>query len=409
MTAVRWLAALLLAATAGVPVAPAGRPPGLPSGLFAELAPSGPSPAGARLLVRTGDRAPGEDTFVEFSDPATNTRGDLVFGALTAPPRAREAVYLLAGGRLTMLAASGQPAPTGGAFVTFSDLLLNNRGTVGFLAQTTGRTATEGMYVLRAGRAVPIVSTGDRAPSGGAFTDFANPTINDHDIIAFVGRTGGREGILVNVEGSTTQVVMSGQPAPDGGAFEFFLDGSPALNDRGQIAFVASTTPHHAQGIYTLVGGRPVTVVTTGGDAPLGGRFTEFGSLALTNAGTVGFIGRTDSRTLPEALYVTGRAILVPVAVSGEPVPGGALTKFANVAINNSEDVVFQLSLPVIPLGVYAATRAGVRPLVRAGDPAPGGGRFVAFSTPSLNDLGQVAFVAETDDGRHGIYLVSTR
>lgn len=410
MTAARWLAALMCAATVGVAAAPASvRPSGPPLGPLAEPGQSGSPPLEVRLLVRTGQRTPEGDTFVEFSDPTVNDKGDLVFGALTTSRHAHEAVYLIQGGRTALLAAEGQPAPMGGAFVTFSDLLLNNRGTIGFLARTTSREAPLGLFILRAGHVVPIVSAGDRAPTGGVFTDFANPTINDHDVIAFVGRTGSREGILVNVEGSTTAAIVSGQPAPGGGAFEFFLDGSPALNNQGQIAFVASTTPHHAQGVYAIIGGRPVPVVATDQVAPSGGRFTEFGSVVLTGAGTVGFIGRTDSRTIPEAVYVTGRATLVPVALAGEAVGRDILTTFATVAINEREDIVFELSRPVIPLGIYAATRAGARPVVRAGDPAPTGRRFTAFSTPSLNDLGQVAFVAETDDGAHGIYLVKTR
>ncbi len=411
MSAVRWVIALVLVAAVGVPPTPAAvRPPRFPpSGSVAEPTQNGPSYAGARLLVRTGQRTADGSTFTEFSDPTLNNHGDLVFGALTTSATAHEAVYLLAGGRLHRSVASGQSAPTGGTFVTFSDLLLNDRGTIGFLAQTTSRAAPEGVYVLRAGRAVPVVSAGDQAPTGGTFTDFANPTLNNHDVIAFVGRTGGRESILINVEGSTTPVVVSGQPAPNGGTFEFFLDGSPALSDQGQIAFVASTTPHHTQGVYALVGGRPVTVVTTDDAAPQGGRFTEFGSVVLSGAGTIGFIGRTDNRVIPEGLFVTGRAILVLLAASGQSVPGGPLTKFANVVMNGSEEMVFQLSLPIIPLAIFLATRAGVRTVVRAGDPAPGGGRFTAFSTPSLNDPGQIAFVAETDDGRHGIYLVSTR
>ena len=97
------------------------------------------------------------------------------------------------------------------------------------------------------------------------------------------------------------------------------------------------------------------------------------------------------------------------LAVAGQDVAGGALTKFATAVINEREEMVFELSLPIIPQAVYIATRAGVRPIVRTGDRAPGGGLFTAFSTPVLNDAGQVAFVAETDDGRHGIYLLALR
>jgi len=370
-----------------------------------------PVPPKLRLLVRTGQQAPGGGTFNELSDPMLNNPGDVVFGAVvTSGAQMRETLYLMMkGGTPRPFVSTGSAAPTGGAFAAFSDLLLNDRGTVGFLARTTDRVAQEGLYVVRSGRVVPIVGVGQPAPTGGTFVDFANPTVNNNDVIAFVGRTGSGEGLFTYSEASLTPVLMSGQAAPTGGAFEFLLDGSPALNDRGQMAFVASTTVRHLQGVYVLVNGRPVPLVTTDDDAPSGGRFTEFGSVVLTNAGTVAFIGRTGDPKIPEALYVTGRTDLVPLAVSGQDVGGTALTKFANVAINEREEVVFQLSLPIIAQATYLATRAGVRTIVQLGDAAPGGGRFTAFSTPVLNDAGQVAFIAETDDGRHGLYVEALR
>ena len=368
-----------------------------------------PSPLRLRLLLRTGDRAPDGGTITEFSDPTNNGPGDLMFGAVVQNgARVRETLYLrpAATGTVTPLVSTGQAVPTGGTLGSFSDLLLNDHGVVGFMSRNVGRGSPEGIYVVRGGHMVPVVAVGQPAPTstGGRFTDFANPTVNNQGVIAFIGRLAGAEGIFTSTGGRTTVALLSGQTAPDGGAFEFFLDGSPALNDHGQMAFVASTTVGHAQGVYVFVDGQPVPLVTTQDDAPLGGQFTEFGSVVLTNAGTVGFIGRTRDGKIPEALYVTGRAALVPLAVAGEDVGGGALTKFADAAIDGRENIVFQLSLPIVPQAIYLANRAGVRVLLQSGDHAPGGGQFTAFSTPTLNAAGQVAFVAETDDGRHGLY-----
>src|SRR5579884_544905 len=331
----------------------AGPGPGVAAGVR-------PAAQGIRALVRTGDPAPGGGRLRQLSDPSLNNRGDLAFGALTTNPHASAAVYMLSRGRLVTLASAGQPAPTGGVFRAFSDIILNDRGTVAFLGRTTGA---------------------------------------------------GREGIFASSEGSTAPVLMAGQPAPTGGVFQFFLDGSPALNDRGQVAVVASTTAHATQGIYVVTGGHAVPVVTTDDVAPVGGRFTEFGFVALSAAGTVGFVGRTARSRIREALYTTGRATLVTLARQGEAVTGGgALTTFVNAVMNAQETVVFEPGTPgPVPRALYAATRSGVRVIGRAGEPAPAGGRFTAFSAPALNDRGQLAFVAETDDGRHGIYLVTLR
>lgn len=368
--------------------------------------------ADIRLLVRTGDRAPDGGTFTVLADPALNDHGDIAFGGQTTAQEAAQALYLRRGGRITALVAVGRRVPTGGTFYTLSDVVLNNRGTVIFLGRTTDRAARLGIYAARNGGVVPIVVTGHSAPSGGVFTDFANPTINDDDVIAFVGRTNGtgQEGIFTTIEGTTTTAVMGGWPAPSGGLFQFFLDGSPALNDRGQIAFVAATTEHSTQGVYVLTEGRVASVVTTDDTAPVGGPFTEFGFVTLTGGGTVGFVGRTARSTVREALYTTGRAALVTLARQGEMVDGVPLTTFTNAAMNSTEDVIFEPGMPdVFPHAIYLARRAGVAVLAHAGEAAPGGGRFTAFSQPIVNGRGAVAFVAETDDGRHGIYQVTLR
>ena len=363
-------------------------------------------------VLGTGEPAPGGGTFTELSDPALNDNGDLAFAASTTAPGARYAVFLRSGGRIGAVAVAGRPAPTGGAFTVFNDVVLSDRDTVVFLGRTTDPVAHQGLYLARAGTVGAVVAAGQPAPAGGAFTDFANPTINGNDVVAFVGRMsrGAAEGIFTTGEGSLIPAVLAGQPAPGGGAFQFFLDGSPAQNDRGDLAFIASTAPRGAFGVYVLVGGRPVPVVTTDDDAPVGGPFTEFGMLALTNAGTVGFVGRTARSAVREALYVTGRAVLVALAQQGQAVGEATFTTFANAAMNDDEAVVFELGRPdPIPRAVFLATRAGVRVVVAAGDAAPSGRRFRAFGTPTINRRGQVAFVAETDDGRHGIYLVTPR
>jgi hypothetical protein len=388
----------------------------MPLAVASAVQPAPPPPAGTppftiRAVVLTGQPAPGGGMFTEFSDPAINGGGGLAFAALTSG-KAHAAVYLRDKDRISTLATSGQAAPAGGVFQVFNDVILNDRDTVVFLARTSDRVAHQGLYLARNGTIVPVVATGQAAPGGGAFNDFANPTINARDVVAFVGRIGqgGREGIFTSTEGSIVPVVLSGQPAPTGGTFQFFVDGSPAQNDRGEIAFIAAIAPRGTFGVFVLLGGRPIPVVTTDDEAPSGGAFTEFGSLMFTNPGTVGFVGRTARSAVREGLYVTGRAMLVALTQQGQAVAGEVLTSIATSAMNDDESVVFELGTPdPIPRAIFLATRAGVRIVVRAGDRAPSGRRFVAFGTPAINGLGQIAFVAETDDQQHGIYLATPK
>ena len=372
--------------------------------------------ASLRLIVRTGDRAPDGGTYTKLADPALNDAGDLAFGAETTAQESAQALFLRHAGRTTTLVAAGRLAATGGTFATFSDVVLNNKGTAIFLGRTTVRDARLGIYAVRNGVLAPVVITGQPAPSGGVFTDFANATINDDEVIAFVGRTNGTgtEGIYTSSGGKTTARVMGGWPAPTGGLFLFFLDGSPALNGRGQIAFVAATTEHATQGVYVLTGDRVVPVVTTDDLAPVGARFTEFGFVNLTRDGTVGFVGRSARGAVHEALYATGREALVTLARVGDTADDGVpFPTFTNVLMNSAEDTVFEPGIvrfpDVYPHTIYLARRSGVAVIAREGEAAPGGAKFTAFSQAIINDHRQVAFVAETDDGRHGIYLMTLR
>ena len=232
--------------------APSRAMPAMLGPVLVESSIQSPSPYVIRTVLLTGQPAPQGGTFTQFSDPALNNHGDLAFAALSTSRTAHYALYLRAGGHLNTLAASGQRAASGGAFKVFNDVVLNDRGTVVFLGLTDDRIAQQGIFLARAGAPVPIAVAGKQATSGGVFTDFANPTINTGGTVAFVGRMGGgREAIFTSSEGSTSPILVSGQPAPTGGAFQFFLDGSPSLNDRGEMAFVAETEDFR-HGIYLV-------------------------------------------------------------------------------------------------------------------------------------------------------------
>lgn len=210
----------------------------------------------------------------------------------------------------------------------------------------------------------PIAFIPGSAPGGGSFiNDFEPYAINDPGEIAFVADvdTGG-EGIFTKRPGGPlTEIVRSGQAAPEGGTFDFTDLGHVALNNNGDGAFAFLLSP------FTL----------------------PFGN----NSGVYGFSRRTGRVT----------AVVVPGVT---PVPGGGTFSgsFFNVSLNNPGDVAFTGMVPAsvgpgasigLGLGIFQADKFGhISTLARPGDPAPGGNTFDYVTHPWINDSGAVAFGA---------------
>jgi len=99
-----------------------------------------------------------------------------------------------------------------------------------------------------------------------------------------------------------TPIVSSGQPTPLGDAYTYI--GSPMVNDRGDIAFSATTTgPPRVKGlfpisagIFVISRGQAIKVAVSGDPTPIGGVFLSgFGSPVLDNAGVVRFTAAVDT------------------------------------------------------------------------------------------------------------------
>src|SRR5437879_7507722 len=90
---------------------------------------------------------------------------------------------------------TGQPAPGGGAFDRFSVESLpivapiNNKGQVAFFATILRGRASEGYFLASGPRISKLAADGDPAPGGGVFSGFGRhpvPALNDGGELAFV-------------------------------------------------------------------------------------------------------------------------------------------------------------------------------------------------------------------------------
>jgi len=231
---------------------------------------------GSRLVVRSGDAAPGIPngkftafpfTAYELAAPALNDYGQTAFLANLDGPTIYYGLSLwtkTAAGPLTLIAQVGEVAPgLGNGETMIADLRsprINNAGQVAFAGLLSGpsinATNDEVLWMGTPGNLVTIVREGDVIPgsSGGAkfgsvFTASilpeAVPIINGRGQSAFLSALRGDEVTaendsalwLRNPASGIELIAREGDPAPGGGAFGGFYGNSIHLNSFGQVAF----------------------------------------------------------------------------------------------------------------------------------------------------------------------------
>jgi len=187
--------------------------------------------------------APTGGTFLFFGAPVIDQHGRVAFFAGTTGP-ADFGIYRGDGATTTAIFAANQSAPGGGTFVDFSDPLINKRGQVLAQAILDGPSAA-GLFLGDGSDAIAIALSGAAAPAGGSYGIFSGPlSLNDRGESAFaVFLTGGasRSGIFRGDGTTTTTIALQGTAAPGTtGTFDTFRD--MKLGKDGTVAFIGTLT-----------------------------------------------------------------------------------------------------------------------------------------------------------------------
>src|SRR2546428_12837365 len=313
------------------------------------------------------------------------------------------------------VAATGQAARGGGACDRFSVESLpivapiNGKGQVAFFATVLRGRAGEGFFLATGKQIAKVAAEGDPAPGGGVFSGFGRhpiPALNEAGELAFAAAISGAravEGIFV----ASPRPVRAGalaRGAPLGTPSGTFASvDAPAINDRGDVAFLATVRRgrESIEAIYLQAGGKTQKVVAQGDPAPAGGTFAGFGPPSLNGRGVVVFGAVVEGRGVPAGVFhAKGDAIRMLVGAGDETPDGGIFAKFSErVAVNDASVVAFNALLkgaPIAAAGYVIDDRLRRAPAL--GDPAPGGGGFSPFGLwPSLSAAGAVGFVASVD------------
>jgi hypothetical protein len=360
--------------------------------------------------------------------------------ALNAPaPTATAPTAAPVAPSLRLAVASGQPAPTGGDFsrfdVTTQPIVapVNARGHVAFYSSMVHSKQTEGIFLYLGSRIVKAAALGDSVPGGGVLSEFARhptPSLNSADKVAFGAAVSGArasEGVFLAAEGGLKIIALSGGDAPGVPTGTFVEFDTPTLNDRDEVAFVATVRRGREmlQVLYLHSAGKLRKLVAEGDPAPVipgdptrpRGMFSKFGVPVINNKGVVVLPAVVDRGDVLGGIFVTGTRDLARLLAVGEIIsPGRMLVRFSErVALDDDDNIAFGAH---VGAGASANSEAiflwnaasGLTQVAAIGDSAPGGGRFSAFGAwPSLGPHAAVTFVAGIDDGPGPVGLYAWR
>jgi len=239
----------------------------------------------------------------------------------------------------------------------------------------TGGTATAGVFTSADGSFDFVALEGGSAPgTGGTYTAFQNPAINDGADVVFVADVSGGTAIsglfFAPAGGADAAIALEGDAAPGtgGGSFTSFL--FPRVNASGVVTFLANVAGGVATGgVFAYDGVGLVAIAVDGGPATgTGGTFATVTSFApVSDAGRVAFSGTIAGGSVSAAifLYDLATAGLGPIVTSATPAPGaGSATfdLFGIVDLNEVDDVAFQAELSDENLGLFLASEPAAVP-----------------------------------------------
>ena len=353
--------------------------------------------------------------WVAPSTPSTTPAQSSV--RVAAPPAA---VRAYATGTLRAVVQSGAPAPGGGRFDRFDVAAhpiaapVNARGQVAFYATVLHGPAREGIFLADAGQVAKVAAFGDSLPGGGTLAEFGThplPALNNAGHVAFAAQVaGGRatEGIFLAGADGLQAIALAGDDAPGVPAGVLVGFDAPALNDNGELAFVASVRRErdlldvlyywNGRRLQRLVAERELLL-------RIGGTMDQIGDPALNNSGVVAFPAAIFKGPALGGIFVAGARPLRLLVRAGDQAPDGAMIlRFSErVAIDEAGEIAFGAHLGKNGATREAVLRTGMEGLTEVavdGAPAPGGGRYAGFGPwPTVGPGAVTAFIAALDGG----------
>jgi hypothetical protein len=383
-----------------------------------------------RPAVLAGQPAPGGGTFEHFGVESlpvvapVNAKGQVAFFATLLRAKAKEGFFLAssAGGRIEKVALEGDPTPGAGSLSGFGKHpipALNARGTVAFAAALVGARSVEGIFTSSGGRLSTVATTGNPAPGipSGTLAGLDAPALNDRGDVAFLAAVRrGREAIEAmyrRAGGRLAKIVAQGDPAPTGGTFAGF--GPPTINNAGVVAFAAVVEGRGVPGgVFVAEGERVTMLVGAGDDTPIGGIYAQLSErVAMNDAGTVAFTAVLKNAPAAAAIFAVEHGRARKVVALDDPAPGGGtfshLILWPALSASGVIGWVAAVDQAPSPMAVFVRGASETARIIGIGDALPGGGTVASFGLYpllSMSPTGGITVATAPDIDRGGLEAI---
>ncbi len=348
------------------------------------------SPDGGWRFLRVGDKAADEKTtFASFTHLAINNNGDLLVsasvrslaeaGGAAADGSSESGIFSATAKGIKLHALLGGEVPRmPSRFSGFSNPSFNSKGQIAFIASYADPDG-RGLFIVEGDQMTLVARSGQKIAPGetAVFSEHYYPSkINERGEIAWFSRISGGGGIFVKRAAGIEAIAIQGKPSPVPGAnYLGFGQIAPSINDKGEVAFVGFYDGPDAGRALFVKGDGPVKLVAKTGDR-IGDTtytFSHFNSPAINNRGEIVFIGSYGGFT--RGLFLKTEKGIEIIALYEQQVPGGAkeeqFNHFFQPSLNDRGEVVFLAQLKNGNVGLFIRDAKGLRPLVKRGDKLP--------------------------------------
>jgi hypothetical protein len=151
-------------------------------------------PDGVTKVIQLRDLLPNGDPFFAWAGTADlNNNGQVVFPAPLFSASDALGLFLYSDGRISKVAATGDPTPIGGQFdfsaFTNKDIQrprINDNGDIAFSAPLKGAGPGRAIFVASGLQIAKVVAIGDRLPTGERITELGDFSFNDGGQVSFL-------------------------------------------------------------------------------------------------------------------------------------------------------------------------------------------------------------------------------